>query len=341
MIDPRTGCRHVLKATTVLENDTQILNAVLIFGSVYGDRQNATCRLEFSSLPVEERIDLLFQLVRRAYEVAPPSSDIQHKGAYSPNNRDNAEEARRYLFELLVKSEGAKTHSALLQLAKLKDFADMKDRLRQMATEVAARLSEPDPIPLSVFRSLVKEKTMIPTDNQSIHNTMIYRLEDYFHFVKTSTFSNRITLQRVKKESELRVNIAGRLDVCSRGAYTVNQEALKVGGNRADIKLTASSNVDIETTIELKLDDKRYRWSGSKLEKTLRYQLVQKYLSHERCLSGCLLVCMRESRRWRNPNTRILMNLDDTVDWLQGIANEIMKKRPELLIAVKGLDLSN
>ena len=330
-----------MEATAALEDKSQKSNAVLIFGTVFGGRQGATRRPDFSSLPVAERTDLIFQLVRRAYEVAPPSSDIQHKGAYSPGIRDNAEDTRRYLFELLVKSEGAETYNALRQLAELKDFADMKDRLRQMATEIAARLSEPDPMPLNVFRSLVKEKTMVPTDNQSIHNTMIYRLEDYFHFVKTSAFSNRITLQRIKKESELRVNIAGRLDVCSRGAYKVNQEALKVGGNRADIKLTASSSsVDIETTIELKLDDKRYRWSGSKLEKTLRNQLVQKYLSHERCLSGCLLVCMRESRRWRNPNTRILMNLDETVDWLQEIADEIMQKRPELLIAVKGLDLS-
>ena len=340
LIDPTGGCRRVLKATAALEDKTQKSNAVLIFGSVFGGIQGATRRPDLSSLPVEERTDLLFQLVRRAYEVAPPSSDIQHKGAYSPGIRDNAEEARRYLFELFVKSEGAEAHSALLQLAKLKDFADMKDRLRQMAAEVAARLSEPKPMPLSVFRSLVKEKTMVPTDNQSIHKTMIYRLEDYFHFVKTSPFSNRKTLQRIKKETELRVNIAGRLDVCSRGAYTVNQEALKVGGNRADIKLTASSNIDIETTIELKLDDKRYRWSGSRLEKALRHQLVDQYLSHERCRSGCLLICMRESRRWKNPSSGTLMNLDETVDWLQGIADQIMEEMPKLLIAVKGLDLS-
>ena len=340
-VDPSAGCRRVLETTAAPEDKTQKSNAVLIFGTVFGGRQGATRRPDFSSLPVAERTDLIFQLVRRVYEVAPPSSDKQHKGAYSPGIRDNAEDTRRYLFELLVKSEGAETYNALRQLAELKEFANMKDRLRQMATEIAARLSEPDPMPLNVFRSLVKEKTMVPTDNQSIHNTMICRLEDYFHFVKASAFSNRITLQRIKKESELRVNIAGRLDVCSRGAYKVNQEALKVGGNRADIKLTASSSsVDIETTIELKLDDKRGRWSGSKLEKTLRNQLVQKYLSHERCFSGCLLVCMRESRRWRNPNTRILMNLDETVDWLQEIADEIMQKRPELLIAVKGLDLS-
>ena len=340
LIDPSAGCRRVLEATAALKEETQFSNAVLIFGSVFGDRQHAARWPEFfSSLPIDERIDLLFQLVCRAFEVASPSSDIQHEGAYSPNNRDNAEEARRYLFELLVNSEGAEAHSALLQLAELKDFADMKDRLRQMATELAAKQSEQPPMPLYAFQSLDQEQNLMPTNNRSIHNVMLNRLEDFFHSVYESEFSIQSILQQIEEEIELRRYIAGWLNDHSCGAYRVNQEAVKKGENRTDIRLIAS-HVDIEATIELKLDDTNRRWSGSGLEKALRHQLVQKYLSHERCRSGCLLICMRESRRWKNPSSGFLMNLDETVDWLQGIADEIMNKRPELLIAVKGLDLS-
>ena len=55
----------------------------------------------------------------------------------------------------------------------------------------------------------------------------------------------------------------------SRGAYTVNQEAVKVEEKRTDIRLT-SSHVDIEAAIELKLDDKEYRWTGLGVGKSLK-----------------------------------------------------------------------
>ena len=208
-----------------------------------------------------------------------------------------------------------------------------------MAVEVAARASEPEPMPLDVFRSFDEEQNLIPTENRSMHEVMLNRLEDFFHFVESSEFSPKGTLQRIEKEPELRRNIAGWLNGHSRGAYTVNQEAVKVEEKRTDIRLT-STHKDIETAIELKLDDKSNRWSGAQLEEALRNQLVGKYLSHERCRSGCLLICKRERRNWQNPHSGKRMNLTETVDWLQEIANDIMKERPELLIVVRGLDLS-
>ena len=92
------------------------------------------------------------------------------------------------------------------------NFAYMKDRLRQMAVEVAARASEPEPMPLDVFRSFDEEQNLIPTDNRSIHKVMLDRVDDFFHFVKESEFSNRKTLQLVEEEPELRRNIAGWLN---------------------------------------------------------------------------------------------------------------------------------
>lgn len=337
LVDPSAGCQRVLEATATLEDETQKSNAVLIFGTVFGGRRGATRRPDFSSLPVAERTGLIFQLVRRVYEVVPPSSDVQHKGT-SPKIREHAEKAREYLFELLVKSEGAEAHSALLQLAELKDFADMKDRLRQLATEVAARQSEQEPMSLDAFRSIVQEQNLMPTNNRSIHNVMLNRLEDFIHYVNESEFSIQSTLQRIEKETELRRFIAGWLNDHRRDAYTVNQEAVKKREKRTDIRLSAT--MGIEAVIELKLNKKNGRWSGSDLEKALRHQLVEQYLSHDRCRSGCLLICMQENRNWENPTRGNLMNLDETVDWLQGIADEIMTKKPELLISVRGLDLS-
>lgn len=337
--DAAAGSRYILKATAGLEDETKVSDAILIFGTVFGDRSYVVRWPDFSSMPIEEKAEILFQLVIRAYEVVHPSSDIRHDGVYSPGPRDHAQHARSFLFKKFVELGGQRVHDKLLQLAEINNFVDMKDRLRQMAVEVAGRESEPEPLPLEAFRSLDEEQNLLPTDNRSIHNVMLNRVDEFSHYVESSEDSPQETLQRIEQEPELRRYIAGWLKYQSRGAYTVNQEAVKKGEKETDIRLT-SSYEDIETTIELKLDDKCYRWSGSQLEKALRNQLVGQYLSHERCRSGCLLICMRESRKWENPYSRKRMNLTETVDWLQGIADEIMEERPELLVSVKGLDLS-
>lgn len=337
--DAAAGCRYILKATAGLEDETKVSDAILIFGTVFGDRPRVVRWPDFSSMPIEERAEILFQLVVRAYEVVNPSSDIQHDGVYSPGPRDHAQYARSFLFKKFVELGGQQAHDKLLQLAEINNFAHMKDHLRQMAIEVAAKASEPGPMPLEVFRSLDEEQNLLPTDNRSIHNVMLGRLDEFSHYVESSEFSPQETLQRIEQEPELRRYIAGWLNDHSRGAYTVNQEAVKKGEKETDIRLT-SSYEDIETTIELKLDDKKNRWTGSKLEKALRHQLVGQYLNHKRCRSGCLLICMRQGRKWENPHSGKRMNLAETVAWLQGIADEIMKERAELLITVKGLDLS-
>ncbi len=103
---------------------------------------------------------------------------------------------------------------------------------------------------------------------------------------------------------------------------------------------TCVGNLYRYAAIELKLDDTRNKWSGTQLREALVDQLVNRYLNHERCQVSCVLICMREMRRWEHPDTGERMDLRTTVVWLQGIAEQIMEERPELLISVKGIDYS-
>ncbi len=206
LFDIGTACRKILEITAELEDETRLSRAVTIFGLVFGDLHGSARRRDFSSLPDEERTDLLYKLVCRVYEVAPPSTDIPHESGYTPCVRDHAEEARERLFTLLINSEGEKTHSALKKLAEMENFSHMKDRLREIATEVAANRCEPEPMPIEAFRRFDQERNLIPTDNQSIHNVMLNRLKDYVHFVEESEFSNRDTL-RVRLEVKQKFKI--------------------------------------------------------------------------------------------------------------------------------------
>ena len=201
---PAAGCRHVLLTTADLTDETKASDAVLIFGTLFGDRISCwTRRPDFSSIPIEERADILFKLVTRAYEVVHPLSDIQHDGAYSPGTRDHAEAARSFLFEQLVKLGGrTKPTARYTNSPRWIILRYMKDRLRQMTVEVAARASEPEPMPLDVFRSLDEEQNLIPTDNRSIHKVMLDRVDDFFHFVESSEFSPKAKLFNVWKKNQ-------------------------------------------------------------------------------------------------------------------------------------------
>ena len=139
--------------------------------------------------------------------------------------------------------------------------------------------------------------------------------------------------------SELRRFISFWLQQHSRDAYGISQEAVVIGEKRTDIRLTLNGR-DRYASIELKLDDQRNNWSGTDLRSALVDQLVGRYLNHERCNVGCLLIVMRAARQWVNPETKEKMDLQQTVNWLQGVANTIMGERPELYISVKGIDYS-
>jgi hypothetical protein len=277
--------------------------------------------------------------VETAYRVAHPSTDIKHDGMHSPGRRDYAEKARRYLFDRLGEIKCPETHHAFARFSALPEFDHMKSRLLEMRTELAASASEPTAMPIERVVQFDLSGSLTPENTEMLHTTMLNRLSDYEHFLQHSEFSNRNTLRLVEQETELRRNIASWLNDHSRGMYRVNQEAVKVNENRTDIRLNATA-VDLKSAIELKLDDSKGRWSGANLEEALRDQLVGKYLSHERCRSGCLLIVQREKRHWQHPETGKKMNLAQLVSWLQEIAAEIVSERPEIMVCVFGLDIS-
>ena len=208
-----------------------------------------------------------------------------------------------------------------------------------MQTELAASASEPKAMLINHVNQFDQKGMLTPVNTEMLHEMMLNRLSDYEHSLHHSEFSIRNTLRLVEQETELRRNIAKMFNDTSRDMYRVNQEAVKVNENRTDIRLTATA-VDLESVIELKLDDSKNRWSGRKLEEALQDQLVGKYLSHERCRSGCLLIVQREKRRWEHPISGMKMDFYQLIFWLQELAIEIVTERPEIMISVFGLDIS-
>ncbi|AZL60195.1 hypothetical protein EI545_15985 [Tabrizicola piscis] len=338
MLDPSSGADQWIATTNDLSSPEARDFAVTTIGSLFGDRHHGGSKPDLSDLAIPERARLLARLLHRTYQVAHPSTDIPHHGVHSPGERDLAEEARRFLFESLVSLESPEVDECLRKLSELEAFSHMKDRLQQIRVEQAAKYSERPAMTVNQFTHFDAQINLLPTDTRTMHLAMMNRLEDFRHHILESEFSNRRTLQAVTSEIEMRRNISGWLNTHSRGAYHVNQEAVKKDEKRTDIRLTSVA-ADIEATIELKLEDTG-RWTFPALEQALRVQLVGQYLSHQRCQAGCLLLVLRKHHQWRDPVSSLLLDLNQVVARLQDIAQEIMRQRPELQLSVFGIDIS-
>jgi len=332
------GCETVLAATADLSTQGSREDAISVFAAIFGDRHWGG-QPRFDGLENGRRLDLLTRLVIRAYKTVRPQEDRHHEGIYTPNTRDHAEEARDYLLSTLTSTKSPRTLSVLYELSARPEFAHLTDRLKQMATELAANISEPAAMNAPVFQEFDKEQNYLAYDDPSLFAVMNNRLADFEHHLLNDEQTTVAVLRKVEGETGLRQFLSYWLTQNARGAYTVTQEAVAITEKRTDIRLHATG-LDRYATIEVKLDDTRHRWSGNQLRDALIDQLVGRYLNHERCQVGCLLICMRKTRQWEHPDTGERMDLKTTVAWLQSIADDIVEKRSELRLSVKGIDYS-
>ncbi|MEN8425885.1 hypothetical protein ABFO79_04375 [Acinetobacter schindleri] len=333
-LDLESACNRVIQYS-----DVQNEGAVALFATVFGERYRGK-QLSFEDIEPIRRLEILKKLVVRSYQVVKIIEDNQRDaGSYEPNIRDHAERARGYLLECLSKISMVGAISVLYELSALSEFNHLSSRLKQMAIELAARISEPQAMSAATFNEFDRELNYIPFDNPSLFKVLNNRLDDFEHHLLNDELSIVDTLRKVDAETELRRFISFWLQQHSRDAYGISQEAVVIGEKRTDIRLTLNGR-DRYASIELKLDDQRNNWSGTDLRSALVDQLVGRYLNHERCNVGCLLIVMRAARQWVNPETKEKMDLQQTVNWLQGVANTIMGERPELYISVKGIDYS-
>lgn len=337
-LDLEMACENVLSSTVELSSESLREDGISLFAAIFGDLHRGR-QINFDSLEPGRRLDLLHDLVIRAYQTIQPQDDAHHEGSYSPSTRDHAEEARGYLLGCLAATNSPRTLSGLYNLSSRPEFAHISDRLKQMATEVAGQISEPQAMNAVVFREFDQKRNYLPFDDRSLFVVMNNRLADFEHHLINDEQSTIGIVRKVETETALRGFISYWLTQNSREAYIVTQEAVVVSEKRTDIRLH-SSRLDRYASIEVKLDDSCNKWSGTQLREALVDQLVGRYLNHERCQVGCLLICMREVRRWQNPDTKQRMDLKSTVAWLQKIAEGIMEERPGLFVSVKGIDYS-
>ena len=111
--------------------------AIEVFAVVFGEDP-----IDFRVSDPVQHARLLGRLVRLAHAFIRPEDDQVHKGVFTPNTRDNAEDARRTLFQWLCDTPGPEARRALLDIAEEDEFAGSRDRLRLLARQRAATDAE-------------------------------------------------------------------------------------------------------------------------------------------------------------------------------------------------------
>jgi hypothetical protein len=103
-----------------------------------------------------------------------------------------------------------------------------------------------------------------------------------------------------------------------------------------DIRLRSTSSKQIGT-IELKLGDGR---SGRDLFKTIKDQLLTKYMAADECRAGCLLVTIAKERNWDHPETGKQINFGQLMRVLNEECERLsLKLGGEVKLMAKGLNL--
>ncbi|MCU6421259.1 NACHT domain-containing protein [Klebsiella aerogenes] len=333
-LSSQTGLKTLKKSLSRSKNKEQYI--INIYASIFSSRSHGMrWRGRICSHQTPE---VLGELLSIAYSYIKREDDREHDGLFTPNVRDNAEEARNNILSALLNIDNKNTVSELLQLSQQKQFNFSKDRIEFLARERAAASSELIHLTEDGFINLENQLEQIPNDQHSLFTVMINRLNDLQYALSHSDFTDRDILSDVKRESQMQATLAWRLEAMAKSAYSVVRESEVADGKKTDIRLLSSCGRH-KAVIELKIAENG--WRIADFERALEHQLVGQYLRYDGCKSGCLLITYNgQKKRWRDPLTKKHLNFNKLVDLLNAKAEHLMAKDSSLRLKVIGLDLT-
>lgn len=222
-------------------------------------------------------------------------------GVYHPELRDDAQDARNRLFNLLSEIPGKASYAAIKQLIREHPDPDYRPWMVKKAYKRAEEDGDLEPWTAEQVSAFDKSQKISPVTHRQLFDLAVNRLHDMKNWLERGNDSPWQTWQRANGETEMRTLIAGWLNQQCRDQYTTAQEPELANSQRMDISLH-NTNVRSPVPIELKLLDKA--WSGPKLCERLRNQLAGDYLREESAGCGVMLLVWQG----REPEKRWIIN---------------------------------
>ena len=313
-IDPVAGVAALEDQIKLVEVGPHT-EAVTSIAVLFGDRQDAVGLNSGRFTP-----HLLLRLIRLAYRHVRIEDDVQHEDSYSPDIRDDAQQARNNLVSALFNAQGEEAWAAKLEMAADPLCEHFKDRILAVAEENWAQEIDADAFDEAQAVALDRSGEAPASTNKAMFAIMRDRLSDLDDLLLHDA-SPREAWAGISDERVMRREIARELGHAAKSIYTVDQEAVTADEKETDIRLRSVTS-NHEAVIELKLADKR---TARDLRDTIEDQLVKKYMAAENSRSGALLVTLAKVRTWDHPDEKRRINVEELLTLLRDEAERVQE----------------
>ena len=288
-----------------------------------------------------KRPEYLKSIYLLMYEYIRSEEDIERsgKGVYSPDLRDDAQDARSNLFNMLKQIPSKESYLAIMEIAKAHPVESSRPWMLHHAKEMAEQEGDIEawsPIQVREFQDNL-ERT--PSNHKDLQELAVLRLLDLKDDLEHGDSSIASILLSVTQETDMRKFIGRELREKAKGRYSIPQEEELADAKRPDLRFHGIG-FDGPVPVELKLADNS--WGGPKLFERLENQLCGDYLRDNRSNLGIFVLVYRgEKPTWELPGSRRRVDFSGLVEALQKHWLEISPKFPKVdNVTVIGIDLT-
>jgi hypothetical protein len=259
-------------------------------------------------------------------------------GAYSPGLRDNAQDARNSLFNLLNQIPGKESFLALNEIAQVHPEETARPWILLRAKTKAVQDGDIEPWSPSQVKDFYEKLDRTPCNHRELAELAVLRLLDLKDDLEQGDSSIAEILRTVALETEMRKYIGKELREKAFGRYSIPQEEELADAKRPDLRFHGVG-FDRPVPAELKLADK---WTGPKLFERLENQLCGDYLRDNRSNRGIFVFLYQGNKSsWDVPGSGNRVDFSKLTVDLQEHWWQISSKFPKVDdIAVIGIDLT-
>jgi len=247
-------------------------------------------------------------------------------GVYSPELRDDAQDAREGLLGLLDRIPGKETFLALSKLAHGHPEEGLRPYLMQRARRTAEADADLSPWKAVQVREFAETLERTPRDHRELADLVLLRFLDLKAELEAGDESLAPVLLRIDEETEMRNFLARELRSRAHGRYDVPQESELTDGKRPDLRFHGSG-FDAPVPAELKLAD---RWTGPKLLERLENQLCGDYLRDSRSRRGLFVLVHNGTEKAWTVGDGDLVDFDGLVEALAARWRQIAPSFPDI-----------
>ncbi len=336
--DPTAGIPQVQQWLENLDEEEATESAQLFIVELLGELHNPEGRPYFMLFRSADHLKMLYILMHQYIRV---EHDIcrANGGVCSPGLRDNAQNVRSILFDLLSKIPGKSSHTAISELIEEHPVPAYQSHFKTLAYRRAEEDGDIEAWSVEQLIEFEHSLTMKPATHRQLFELVVHRLDDLKAWLECGNDSPYQTWRRAERETEMRTLIAGQLNQGQHLKYTIAEEAEIANAQRPDLWVQCPG-VCSPVPIELKLLEK---WTGPQLCERLRNQLVRDYLREESARYGVMLLVWRgfsqDQKRWEINGS--LVELNDLASALKLYWNSISSEYPDVDdLAVIAIDLT-